>query len=161
MNQTKYFIIHKKEDFKKPIKEIILEIKKYIKERSLIVFLNGEFGSGKTTFIKIFAHIVGVNRNVQSPTFVLMKNYFPENSIINGLSEIVHVDAYRLEPHHKELLAIDELVKEPGKVLFIEGPTGIGLNNDLAFANIIIDVIDQHTRKISLVINQPDQKEDF
>lgn len=56
-----------------------------------IVFLQGELGSGKTTFAKGLAQAFKINsKRVNSPTFVLM-NYY------KGKLPIYHFDLYRLE----------------------------------------------------------------
>jgi tRNA threonylcarbamoyladenosine biosynthesis protein TsaE len=56
-----------------------------------IVLLQGELGTGKTTFVKGLAQAFGVNSNkVNSPTFVLM-NYY------KGKLPIYHFDFYRLD----------------------------------------------------------------
>ncbi len=56
-----------------------------------IVFLQGELGSGKTTFVKGLAQAFKVApKKVNSPTFVLM-NYY------KGKLPIYHFDLYRLE----------------------------------------------------------------
>ncbi|MGH7141187.1 MAG: tRNA (adenosine(37)-N6)-threonylcarbamoyltransferase complex ATPase subunit type 1 TsaE [Minisyncoccia bacterium] len=48
---------------------------------ALLLFLLGQLGSGKTTFMQAFASALGVEDTVQSPTFVLMKKYeLPKNS---------------------------------------------------------------------------------
>src|SRR5208283_4359336 len=56
-----------------------------------IVFLKGDLGAGKTTFVKGLAQAFKVaSKKVNSPTFVLM-NYY------KGKLPIYHFDLYRLE----------------------------------------------------------------
>ena len=56
-----------------------------------IVFLQGDLGAGKTTFVKGLAQAFKVSsKKVTSPTFVLM-NYY------KGRIPIYHFDLYRLE----------------------------------------------------------------
>ena len=55
-----------------------------------IIFLQGDLGAGKTTFVKGMAQAFKVNsKKVNSPTFVLM-NYY------KGKLPIYHFDLYRL-----------------------------------------------------------------
>ena len=54
-----------------------------------IVVLVGELGSGKSVFIRGMARGMGVKKKVQSPTFVLIRDYPRQN--------LCHVDAYRLK----------------------------------------------------------------
>jgi tRNA threonylcarbamoyladenosine biosynthesis protein TsaE len=42
---------------------------------AFLIFLSGNLGSGKTTFMQAFARGLGVADTIQSPTFVLMKKY--------------------------------------------------------------------------------------
>ena len=52
-----------------------------------VVGLTGELGSGKTTFIQGVAEGLGVSARVNSPTFIIMREY----------GKLYHVDLYRLE----------------------------------------------------------------
>ncbi|KRM90382.1 tRNA (adenosine(37)-N6)-threonylcarbamoyltransferase complex ATPase subunit type 1 TsaE [Liquorilactobacillus cacaonum] len=56
-----------------------------------IVLLNGDLGAGKTTFTKGLALGLGIQRNVKSPTFNLVKEYR------DGKLPLFHMDLYRLE----------------------------------------------------------------
>ncbi|WP_322959312.1 tRNA (adenosine(37)-N6)-threonylcarbamoyltransferase complex ATPase subunit type 1 TsaE [Mycoplasmopsis cynos] len=49
-----------------------------------IVLLNGELGSGKTTFVKKLAKKLGIVENITSPSFNYMKNY----------NSLIHIDLY-------------------------------------------------------------------
>lgn len=55
------------------------------------VFLNGELGAGKTTFVKEVAKIFGIDSQVSSPTFSIINSYSSDKVFI------VHSDLYRLE----------------------------------------------------------------
>lgn len=58
-----------------------------------VLSLEGELGTGKTTFVKGLAEGLGVpdaRRSVNSPTFVLMQRY-------DGRLLLEHFDTYRLE----------------------------------------------------------------
>ena len=58
---------------------------------NMIICLEGELGSGKTVFVKGFAHALGIEENITSPTFNLVKEY------PNGELPLYHMDVYRLE----------------------------------------------------------------
>ena len=45
------------------------------KKEATVVGLSGDLGSGKTTFTKFIASLLGVSENVTSPTFVIEKIY--------------------------------------------------------------------------------------
>ena len=42
---------------------------------NMVICLDGELGSGKTVFVKGFAHALGIEDNITSPTFNIIKEY--------------------------------------------------------------------------------------
>ena len=58
---------------------------------NMVICLNGELGTGKTVFVKGFAKALGIEDNITSPTFNLIKEY------LNGEMPLYHMDMYRLE----------------------------------------------------------------
>jgi tRNA threonylcarbamoyladenosine biosynthesis protein TsaE len=67
------------------------------------VILTGELGAGKTTFVQGVARGLGVDEQVGSPTFMLVREY-------SGRLDIAHVDVYRLERLQEVVdLALDEI----------------------------------------------------
>lgn len=54
-----------------------------------ILCLEGDLGAGKTTFTKFFGRGIGIEDNINSPTFTIMKIY-------EGVIDLVHMDVYRL-----------------------------------------------------------------
>jgi tRNA threonylcarbamoyladenosine biosynthesis protein TsaE len=83
--------------------------------------LSGDLGAGKTVFVRGFAAGLGVKRNVNSPTFVLMKIYPVKKH--KTIKEICHIDAYRLKTS-RDLEAIGALdyFGRDGVVSFLEWP---------------------------------------
>ncbi len=57
-----------------------------------MILLSGDLGAGKTTLVKAIAQGLGIGDPVNSPTFVLVNEYF------SGRSPLYHFDLYRLEP---------------------------------------------------------------
>ena len=60
------------------------------------ITLEGDLGAGKTTFTQSFAKGLGIKRNVNSPTFTIMKQY-------EGRIPLNHLDVYRLEDSDEDL----------------------------------------------------------
>ena len=71
-------------------KNLASKIAKKIKMGSVIA-LNGDLGSGKTTFSQGFAKGLGINQHVGSPTFKLVSEYS------GSTMKLYHVDCYRLK----------------------------------------------------------------
>ena len=67
----------------------------------MVICLNGELGSGKTVFTKAFASALGIEDDVTSPTFNIIKEY------PNGELPLYHMDVYRIEGKVEEL-GLDE-----------------------------------------------------
>jgi tRNA threonylcarbamoyladenosine biosynthesis protein TsaE len=82
-----------------------------------VVAFSGELGAGKTTLIQALCQELGVEREVTSPTFALVNEYF------NAAGEsIFHFDLYRIE-EEAELydLGYEEYFYS-GNFCFIEWP---------------------------------------
>jgi len=62
-------------------------------EPKIVILLDGELGSGKTTFTKGLARAIGVKDIVNSPTYTIMKKY----KTPDRLKVLYHLDLYRLE----------------------------------------------------------------
>lgn len=61
-----------------------------------VVTLDGELGTGKTSFTKGLAKGLGIIRNVNSPTFTIVKEY-------QGNLPLYHMDVYRLEDSDEDI----------------------------------------------------------
>ena len=128
--------------------ELVLVLKgKVSKDRATLLLLHGDLGAGKTTLTKAIAKTLGVKENVQSPTFVIQKNYETTDDVFKRL---VHIDAYRIEDP-KELLKIriNETLGLPKTLVIVEWPKQGGdvfANPDL---ELNLEFIDEQTRKIT------------
>ena len=88
-----------------------------------VVFLSGDLGSGKTTFVRGVAESLGFHEPVRSPSFTLVNRY----SVSHGdIKQILHVDFYRInDPAEIAPLALEEETGRADTVTFIEWPESV------------------------------------
>ncbi|MBI2474886.1 tRNA (adenosine(37)-N6)-threonylcarbamoyltransferase complex ATPase subunit type 1 TsaE [Candidatus Uhrbacteria bacterium] len=104
-------------------KQIAADFSKTLKGGD-IVFLEGELGSGKTTFVQGAAKSLGYDGPVRSPTFTIVNIYPTSNRTIK---KIVHVDLYRIKDSSElRALALEELAQDTNSITFIEWPNLLG-----------------------------------
>ena len=77
---------------------------------NMIICLMGDLGSGKTVFTKGFANALGIDENITSPTFNIIKEY------TGGEANLYHMDLYRLNGDIKNL-GLDEYFENDGVVI--------------------------------------------
>lgn len=95
------------------------------KNGPLILALEGNLGSGKTTFAQGAARSLGIKEKVVSPTFVLLKIY--ELATKSDFKYLIHVDCYRLGSYKDLLhLGFEKMLKDKDAVLIIEWASRIG-----------------------------------
>lgn len=101
-----------------------------------IVFVSGELGAGKTTFVRGAARGLGVTGPVTSPTFTIGQRY-------RARVTVAHLDLYRvpaLAGEDPDLIA-DYL--GPDTIAFVEWPQG-GERSIAGFAQIAARVTLEH-----------------
>ena len=85
--------------------------------RSIIIFLEGNLGAGKTTFTKGVMRGLGYKELVKSPTYNLVEIHETENL------KIFHFDLYRINhPHELTEIGIEEYLKEINSICIFEWP---------------------------------------
>ena len=90
-----------------------------------ILALSGNLGVGKTTFVQTIARELGIERQIQSPTFSLMRSYTLKKPI-RGIKRLIHVDAYRIKQEHElAVLDLDEELADGKSILCIEWPENV------------------------------------
>lgn len=86
----------------------------------LVIFLQGNLGAGKTTFVRAFLRALNYQGPVKSPTFTIVEEYDIETK--HGEISIYHFDLYRMaQSEELELIGIREYLKE-NAILFFEWP---------------------------------------
>lgn len=99
--------------------QIAANLAKHLKGGEIIA-LEGDLGAGKTTFVKGLARSLGIKKHITSPTFVLMKIY-PISNIQYPISNLVHVDCYRLDDVQELFyLGLEEYLNRKDSIVIIE-----------------------------------------
>jgi len=102
------------------------------KETATIIALRGGLGAGKTTFTQALARELGVEEQLVSPTYVLMKSYplrfaRPFPGLEGRFNKLVHLDAYRLEaPEEFKTLRPEQFLSDPKALVVVEWPDKLG-----------------------------------
>ena len=110
-------------------------------QQGMIITLDGQLASGKTTFTKGFGVGLNIQDPINSPTFTISKIY-------EGSFPLLHIDAYRLEGIDQEL-GFEDYFDDQWMVL-IEWPmfTAHLLPKDRI--DVRFEVVDETTRVITL-----------
>ncbi len=82
-----------------------------------VVLVQGELGSGKTTFVRGAARALGVTDPITSPTFSIGHRYRATNTTVS------HLDLYRLPSglEEEDPALLDDYLG-PGRIAFVEWP---------------------------------------
>ena len=113
-----FFTTHSAMDTKKIASDCAKEITTIASKEARVIALQGNLGAGKTTFTQGFARALGIDRRIQSPTFVLIKIY---DIAHDRFKHFVHIDAYRIETLHEiERLGIRGFFADKDAIVLIE-----------------------------------------
>jgi tRNA threonylcarbamoyladenosine biosynthesis protein TsaE len=122
-------------------KEFAKKLASYLQPGDVIA-LEGDLGAGKTTFTKGLAEGLEITKNVNSPTFTIIKEY-------KGSMPLFHMDVYRLE-NSDEDLGFDEYFEGVG-VTVVEWAHLIKDQLPLELLTIYLTHINDGARNIKLV----------
>jgi len=132
------FTVHSLEEYG-PLIQNILKM-----EDIKLIVLNGELGSGKTSFTKQFIQSLGSKDQASSPTFSLVNTYDAEGTIIH------HFDLYRIKSTDELLdLGIEEYL-DNARYIIIEWPElAIPLFHQ-DYLSLEFHILNSTSRKITL-----------
>ena len=106
----------------------------------------GAMGAGKTTFIKTLCKVLGVNDNVNSPTFSLVNEYHTHKN-----DTIFHFDFYRINSLGEAYDMGYEDYFYSGNYCFIEWPEKVEELLPDAIIKVKIDIGKENERVITVL----------
>ena len=138
----KEYIVNNIDETNKVAEDLVSKLK-----GKSVIALSGNLGAGKTTFVKAIANKLGVEENVTSPTFVLIKLY---NTKDEKIKKIIHVDCYRLDGKEDlyEIGLEDYLEYEDSLVVIEWADKIVNLPDDIIKINI--KIIGENKRNIKI-----------
>ena len=111
--------------------------------RRVVIFLQGNLGAGKTTFVRGFLRAVPYSGYVKSPTYTLMESYH-----LAGV-DIYHLDLYRIsEPSALEEIGLRDLIDDEAYFL-VEWP--IKAKNSLFVPDLEIDITLERDNRVVIL----------
>ncbi|HEY0058540.1 MAG TPA: tRNA (adenosine(37)-N6)-threonylcarbamoyltransferase complex ATPase subunit type 1 TsaE [Flavisolibacter sp.] len=130
---------------------------KQVEDAKVFAF-HGPMGAGKTTTINALCAAKGIHDLSGSPTFSIINEYmFEENGV---QKELYHIDLYRLRDADEAIAAGVEECMFSGAICFIEWPERATSLFDNETVHVLIEPVNEHTRKITILsaaqFNAPD-----
>ncbi|MGD0465476.1 MAG: tRNA (adenosine(37)-N6)-threonylcarbamoyltransferase complex ATPase subunit type 1 TsaE [Gammaproteobacteria bacterium] len=114
-----------------------------IGDQPIVIYLVGDLGTGKTTFMRGLVASFGFTGPVKSPTYTIVESYMEA-------IPIYHFDLYRLEqPMELELIGIRDYLQAAAICCFEWPDKGIGHIPDPDFI-IQLSIINDYSRRICI-----------
>lgn len=117
--------------------------------RGDVIYLSGDLGAGKTTFVKGIGRGLGVKSRVISPTFSIIRTHKVNNQKFDTL---YHIDLYRIEtPDDLVSLGLDEIFSDEQGVVLVEWPEKLGETRYEYSKQIKINLLEDGSREIQIL----------
>lgn len=118
--------------------------------RGGVICLSGDLGSGKTTFTQELAKTLGVKRNVNSPTFLVVRSYRLAESE-QAAKVLYHVDLYRLNSEQEiEEIGLTDMLADTEAVVVIEWSEKLGSLRPKKRIDIHFEYLEEKKRRIKI-----------
>jgi tRNA threonylcarbamoyladenosine biosynthesis protein TsaE len=149
------YLIKTEKDLEKLAQDALLLITENKYNHATVLALQGELGSGKTTFTKQLAKILDITDSVTSPTFVIQKTFEIKNEKIqkeNFLKKMIHIDSYRLDLSQELLhLGWKEELSEKENLIVVEWPERISEILPQQYILLKFSHVDETTREVEII----------
>jgi L-threonylcarbamoyladenylate synthase len=109
---------HSETETKNIAKRLLLKHWNEVKERGLVIGLNGSLGMGKTIFVKGLAEFLQITDTITSPTYTYVEEYEFDRHGVRG--QLFHLDIWKIEsPEEMSRIGFDQMLK-PSSVVVVE-----------------------------------------
>ncbi len=118
----KEYLTTNPEETKKIGREIAKKIiRSPLKEKAIVVAMEGELGGGKTTLLQGFGKELGIKERMTSPTFVILKKFQLDNLAVKQFNNFYHIDCYRIQNIGELIdLNLEKIISNPRNIVAIE-----------------------------------------
>lgn len=110
-----------------------------------VIELVGDIGAGKTTLTKGLACSLGIDEDVQSPTFTISRVYVTESNLL-----LAHYDFYRLNDPGVMKIELSESVNDPNTITVIEWAEVVAEVLPLDTLRVTINTLIDEQREVTL-----------
>ncbi len=130
--------------------EVVEAVQRYFPDYSNIL-LFGQLGTGKTTFARHLARMLGISTPITSPTFTIINTY--SLGPTSPFRQLVHADLYRIEEEDELAeLGLIEMARDPKQLTLVEWPELLIPYIDTCLILSIAYGIDTSHRRVQLKI---------
>ena len=139
-------ILAKNTSKNKKVAELILQRLK--EKNSNLLLLKGDLGSGKTTITQEIGKLLGVEMNINSPTFVIERIHdIRSEGTLHQFKKLRHIDLYRFwDKEEVENLGIFEELENKETLYIVEWPEIIEKDLNKNSVIVKIGVVEENSR---------------
>lgn len=136
-------------------RRILSALASFPQKEAVVLALCGDLGVGKTTFTQYLGKELGVEGQINSPTFNIMKIYRLGEEA-REFTNLVHLDVYRFD-HEEELkpLRFADYLKEKENLVVVEWADKI--KNSLPPTTLFLDFVTLNENERQVTISGPGQ----
>jgi len=145
-------------------KQLAMELAQQIPLSSIIT-LTGDLGAGKTTFVQGLAAGFGIEKPVNSPTFLIIHRYELKTKNETRKDEhisarfLYHIDLYRIDKQDDIVgLGLLDILKEKESIVVIEWAEKMGKFLPEERIDVQFGYRDENKRKITINFQNPSFK---